>query len=77
MKTHVLRGSKTQIAEDLAKIGGEVREAIVFEEEPAPLSAGGTGTVGDIFDEMRPYEAQGNTAVDDSREVIYTRLDGE
>lgn len=77
MKTHVLRGSKAQIAEDLAKISGEVREAIVFEEEPVPISAEGNGAAGDIFDEMRPYEARGNTAVDDSREAIYTRLDGE
>ncbi|HEY2587682.1 MAG TPA: hypothetical protein VGI81_18190 [Tepidisphaeraceae bacterium] len=75
MKTHVLRGSKAQIAENLAKISGEVREAIVFEEEPAPTSTAAAAR--DIFDEMRPYEAQGNTAVDDSREAVYSRVDGE
>ena len=31
----------------------------------------------DIFAEMQPYEAQGNTEVDDSREAIYTPLEGE
>ena len=36
MKTHVLTGSKQEIAESLARISGEVREAIVFVEEPAP-----------------------------------------
>lgn len=77
MKTHVLRGSKTQIAENLAKISGEVREAIVFEEEPAPTSTAVADGAPDIFDEMRPYEAQGNSAVDDSREAIYTPLGGE
>lgn len=77
MKTHVLRGSKQEIVERLIRLSGEVREAIVFEEEPA----GPAGTVpppnDDIFAEMQPYEAQGNTEVDDSREAIYTRLEGE
>jgi hypothetical protein len=78
MKTHVLRGSKKEIAESLAKISGDVREAIVFEEEPATApSATAAAASADIFAEMRPYEAQGNTPVDDSREAIYTRLDGE
>ena len=78
MKTHVLRGSKQEIAEGLARISGEVREAIVFVEEP-PATAAETGTdePEDIFAEMQPYEAQGNTEVDDSREAMYTRLDGE
>jgi hypothetical protein len=35
MKTHVLKGSKQEIAEILIRISGEVREAIVFVEEPA------------------------------------------
>src|SRR5688572_24524168 len=33
MKTHILRGSKQEIAESLVRISGEVHEAIVFEEE--------------------------------------------
>ena len=78
MKTHVLRGSKQEIADNLVRISGEVREAIVFVEE-SPATAGETGTdeAEDIFAEMQPYEAQGNTEVDDSREAMYTRLDGE
>ena len=78
MKTHVLRGSKQEIAENLVRISGEVREAIVFVEE-SPATAGETGTDEgeDIFAEMQPYEARGNTEVDDSREAIYTRIDGE
>jgi hypothetical protein len=36
MKTHVLRGSKQEIAERLVRISGEVREAIVIEDESAP-----------------------------------------
>ncbi len=34
MKTEVLRGSKQEIAESVVRISGEVREAIVFVEEP-------------------------------------------
>ena len=77
MKTHVLRGSKQEIAEGLARISGEVREAIVFVEEPAPAVLGtGASDADDIFAEMRPYmvDCQG---LDDSREAIYTRTDGE
>ena len=78
MKTHVLRGSKQEIAAGLARISGEVREAIVFEEE-APAVAGepATGDAEDIFAEMQPYIAKGGADVDDSREAIYTRLEGE
>ena len=73
MKAHVLRGSNREIAEGLARISGEVREAIVFEEEPAPAAPGVEAPdAEDIFAEMQPYEAQGNTDVDDSRETIYT-----
>jgi len=75
MKTHVLRGSKQEIVDRLVRITGEVREAIVFEEEPVFLNE--ATTTENIFAEMQPYEAQGNTEVDDSREAIYTRLEGE
>jgi hypothetical protein len=34
MSTQILRGSKREIAESVAQIPGEVREAIVFIEEP-------------------------------------------
>jgi hypothetical protein len=78
MNAHVLRGSKQEIVESLARITGEVREAIVFVEEPAPPAPeAGPPEVEDVFAEMCPYEARGNTEVDDSREAIYTGLDGE
>ena len=48
MKPHVLKGSKQEIAEGLARISGEVREAIVFVEEPVPAAP-----------EARTPEAQG------------------
>jgi len=78
MKTHILRGSKQEMAENLIRISGEVREVIVFEEETAPASpTPGTDHTEDIFAEMQAYEAEGNTEVDDSREAIYTRMEGE
>jgi hypothetical protein len=78
MKVLVLKGSKQEIAEGLARIRGEVREAILFvEESPAAAGETGTGDTEDIFAEMQPYVAEGNTDVDDSREAIYTRLEGE
>ena len=74
MKTHVLKGSKQEIVASLVRIGGEVREAIVFEEEGAPATA----PVGaeDIFAEMAPFMVDVPT-LDDSREAIYTRMDDE
>jgi hypothetical protein len=76
MKTHVLRGSKQEIAESLVRISGEVREAIVFEEEPATASKVNTQDADDIFAEMRPYMVDVE-ALDDSREAIYSRMEGE
>ncbi len=54
MQAHVLRGPKQQIAENLARMPGEIREAIVFVEEPAPAEAWMPDGE-DIFAEMRPY----------------------
>lgn len=77
MKTHVLRGSKQEIAESLARIRGEVREAIVFEEEPAPGVPGAPlPEDDDIFAEMRPFMVDVQDA-DDSREAIYSQMEGE
>ena len=77
MKAHVLRGSKQEIVESLSRISGEVREAIVFEEEPAPKVNGApTADAEDIFAEMRPYMLDVQD-VDDSRGAIYTRMEGE
>jgi len=77
MKMHILKGSKQEIAESLVRISGEVREAIVFEEEPARAEseAAGDGTE-DIFAEMGPFMVDARD-VDDSREAVYTRMEGE
>ncbi len=65
MKTHVLTGSKQEIAESLVQISGEVREAIVFEDEPAERAPVLHDTE-NIFAEMRPFMV--NAAhMDDSR----------
>jgi hypothetical protein len=75
MVTHVLKGTKQQIARDLAQIPGEVREAIVFVEEPAgPRVLTHDGE--DVFAEMRPFMVDVQD-MDDSREAIYTRTEGE
>jgi hypothetical protein len=77
MKTHILRGSKQEIAESLIRISGEIREAIVFEEESAPAaSEAAQDQSGDIFAEMSPFMVD-TQDVDDSREAIYTRMQGE
>lgn len=76
MKTHVLRGSKQEIAESLVRISGEVREVIVFEDEPAPAAEAATQDTEDMFAEMSPFMVDSRD-VDDSREAIYTRMDGE
>jgi hypothetical protein len=77
MKTHVLRGTKQEIAKSLSQISGEVLQAIVFVEESAPTAADAhTCGAEDIFAEMRPFMVDGQD-VDDSRETIYTRLEGE
>jgi hypothetical protein len=77
MKTHFLRGSKRDIAEGLARINGEVRDAIVFEEESAPPAPAETAAgAEDIFAEMRPFMVD-VPDFDDSRAAIYTRLNGE
>ena len=72
MKPRVLTGSKQQIAEKVAEIDGEVREAIVFVDEP-PASG---GSAADIFAEMEPFTVR-QAGVDDSREAVYRRIEGE
>ena len=86
MTVRVITGSKQQIAEQVARLPGEVREAIVFiDEAPAASSApgarastGAAGSVEDFFAEMKPYMVdRGDVAVDDSRDAIYERQEGE
>lgn len=77
MHAHVLTGSKQEIAENLTRLTGEVREAIVFIDEPVPASSGRPATdAEDIFAEMRPLMVE-TPGVDDSRESIYAPMDGE
>lgn len=77
MKAHVLRGSKQEIADDLVRISGEVREAIVFVEDPAgAVAAQRADETEDIFAEMQPFMVD-VPDVDDSRESIYSRMEGE
>lgn len=75
MQAHVLRGTKQQIAENLARISGEVREAIVFVDEPVPAEARMLDSE-DFFAEMRPYMVDVED-LDDTREAVYTRGEGE
>ena len=75
MKTHILKGSKQEIAESLVRISGEVHEAIVFEDEPA-AHATALNAREDIFAEMQPFMVDAQH-VNDSREAVYSRLDGE
>jgi hypothetical protein len=77
MKTHVLRGSKQEIADRVIRMRGEVFEAIVFEDEAAPAGPDAAAREPeDIFAEMAPFMVDVQN-VDDSREAIYTRMDGE
>ena len=76
MTTHVLKGSKQEIAADLARINGEVREAIVFVDEPTPSAGAAAAGPDDIFAEMRPFMVDA-ADVDDSRAAIYSRTAGE
>ena len=71
MIAQVLQGSKQEIAGRVAQMDGEVREAIVFVEEP---SDGNEGAGQDIFTEMEPFVVNAGGA-DYSREVLYTRME--
>jgi len=74
MKAHVLTGSKTEIAETVARIDGVVREVIVFVEEPSDSKP--EPSEEDFFAEMEPFMVRVGCA-DDSRESLYTRMEGE
>jgi len=74
MKAQVVKGSKQEIAETVVRIDGEVREAIVFVEEPSDQTPAPSGE--DIFAEMETFMMKVGSA-DYSREAIYTGMDGE
>jgi hypothetical protein len=72
MKTQVLAGSKQEIAERFARIEGDVREAIVFIQEPADSPS----PQEDIFAEMEPFAVKQGTA-DYSRGALYGPVEDE
>ena len=77
MTARVLTGSKQEIARQVANLEGDVREAIVFIEEPAGAATQDVpATVEELFKEMEPYTTSIDD-FDDSRETIYKRMDGE
>ena len=74
MKTQVLTGSKTEIAEAVVRIDGRIYEVIAFIEEPrksTPESA-----AQGIYAEMDPFMVKAGGA-DYSRQSLYTRREGE
>ena len=74
MKARVLTGSKQEIADNVLRLPGEVREAIVFVEEPSGTVEKGFGE--DIFAEMEAYSVRAGGA-DYSREALYSKTEGE
>lgn len=79
MTARVLTGSKEEIAKQLTSLEGEVREVVVYVEESAGAASSMPpvpATVEELFAEMEPYTVTVGH-VDDSRESIYTRMEGE
>lgn len=79
MTAHVLKGSKQEILESLARLSGNVREAIVYVEDDdartaAPPIAPSPGE--NMFAEMEPYMVD-VPDIDDSRDAIYQRMGNE
>ncbi len=74
MKVEIVRGTKQQIAETVVRIRGEVREAVVFVEEPSDPTH--ETFAQDLFAEMEPFMVKVGAA-DYSRETLYTRMEGE
>jgi hypothetical protein len=74
MKTQVLTGSKSEIAEKVARMVGRIHEVIVFVDEPSNSTS--EQFAEDIFAEMEPFTVKVGCA-DDSRESLYTRMEGE
>ncbi len=76
MQAHVLRGTKQEIADRVSRMPGEVREVIVFVDEPAMLAAPHAADAEGVFAEMRLYMVDVDD-VNDSREAIHTRMQDE
>jgi hypothetical protein len=76
MSARILRGTKQEIAANLARLSGEVREAIVFVDEPRTPEETPSIDSADPFAEMTPLMVE-VPVLDDTRETIYTRMGGE
>lgn len=77
MRPHVFRGTKEQIVEQINRLVGDVHEAIVYvneKENGEPVQRIDPNE--DIFAEMDAYMVEVGDA-DDSREAIYSRMEGE
>jgi hypothetical protein len=74
MKTHVLKGSKDEIAESFVRINGTIHEVIVFVEESSESIA--LDSEENIFAEMETFTARSGGA-DYSRQALYTPMEGE
>ena len=73
MRAEVLRGTKADIAELVARMTGDVREAIVFVEDSDEQ---GEPSGEDIFAEMERFTVRAGGA-DYSRQALYTPMEGE
>ena len=69
MTVRVIRGTKQQIARELADLPGEVSQAIVLIDEPVARPPH-VDSREDPFTEMKDVESTA-TDVDDAREQIY------
>jgi len=74
MTARVLKGSKQEIADTVVRMSGDVREVIVFVEEPGEVAAEACGE--DVFAEMERFMVRVG-GVDYSREAMYSRAEGE
>jgi hypothetical protein len=76
MTARVLTGSKNEIAQAVASLEGEVREAIVFIAEPSNTSTPNATSAKELFAEMEAYTVQVGSA-DYTRAGIYSRMPDE
>ena len=73
MSAQILTGSKREIAESVERLPGEVREAIVFVEEPSDVAA---ASPDELFASMEQFATHAGGA-DYSREALYSRMEDE
>jgi hypothetical protein len=74
MKAHILKGSKSEIADTVVRLDGVIHEVIVFVEEP--FGSIPEQPQEDSFAEMEPFTVQAGGA-DYGRLALYSRMEGE